>query len=69
MGKKWVVPPKGGHMDLATGIYFQNMNGKEVEERLKTNDVLILPIGSTENHGRNACYGERESKSFIKTCP
>ena len=55
---KWEIPPKGGHMDLADGIYFQNMTTKEVEERLKKCDLLILPIGSTENHGPHACYGE-----------
>ena len=55
---KWEIPPKGGHMDLADGIYFQNMTTKEVEERLKKCDLIILPIGSTENHGPHACYGE-----------
>lgn len=55
---KWEIPPKGGHMDLADGIYFQNMTTKEVAERLKTCDLIILPIGSTENHGPHACYGE-----------
>jgi len=55
---KWEIPPKGGHMDLADGIYFQNMTTKEVEERLKKCDLLLLPIGSTENHGPHACYGE-----------
>ena len=54
----WVFPPEGGHMERPTGLYYQTMNGKEVEDRLKTNDVIIIPIGSTENHGKNACYGE-----------
>ncbi len=22
---KWQIPPDGGHMDVADGIYFQNM--------------------------------------------
>ncbi|MFZ2781834.1 MAG: 3-dehydro-scyllo-inosose hydrolase [Rectinemataceae bacterium] len=56
--EKWTIPPQGGHMDRATSIYYQTMNGKQIEERLKVNDVLILPIGSTENHGKNACSGE-----------
>ncbi|MDI6729428.1 MAG: 3-dehydro-scyllo-inosose hydrolase [Thermodesulfovibrionales bacterium] len=47
-----------GSMDKADGIYFQNMTGKQVEERLKQNDIIIIPIGSTENHGRGQCYGE-----------
>ena len=55
---KWQIPPEGGHMDAADGIYFQNMTMLEVEERLKVNDVLIIPVGSTEAHGPHACYGE-----------
>lgn len=55
---KWKLPPDGGHMDRATGIYLQTMTGKEVEDRLKENDVIILPIGSTEAHGQHACSGE-----------
>ncbi|MDI9490686.1 MAG: 3-dehydro-scyllo-inosose hydrolase [Bacillota bacterium] len=55
---KWQLPPKGGNMEAANGIYFQNMTRKEVRERLKTNDVLLLPVGSTENHGDSAPYGE-----------
>jgi creatinine amidohydrolase/Fe(II)-dependent formamide hydrolase-like protein len=54
----WQIPPEGGHMDAVDGIYFQNMNMKEVEERLKVNDLLIIPVGSTEAHGPHACYGE-----------
>lgn len=55
---KWQIPPTGGHMERPTGLYFQTMNGYEIEERLKKNDILILPIGSSENHGKNACNGE-----------
>jgi creatinine amidohydrolase len=55
---KWQIPPDGGHMDAADGIYFQNMTMLEVEERLKVNDLLIIPVGSTEAHGPHACYGE-----------
>jgi creatinine amidohydrolase/Fe(II)-dependent formamide hydrolase-like protein len=43
---------------MATGIYLQTMTGLEVEERLKKNDLIILPIGSTEAHGPHACSGE-----------
>jgi len=56
--KKWQFPPKGGHMDLPSGIYYQTMNGHEVGERLKKNDLIIIPVGSSENHGPNACSGE-----------
>jgi creatinine amidohydrolase len=55
---EWTIPPEGGHMDAADGIYFQNMNMMEVEARVKENDVIIIPIGSTEAHGPHACYGE-----------
>jgi len=56
--EKWKLPPDGGHMDRPTGIYLQTMTGKEVDERLKKNDLIILPIGSTEAHGPHACSGE-----------
>ncbi len=55
---KWQIPAKGGHMESNTGVYFQNMTKRQVEERLKENDVLLLPVGSTENHGASAPYGE-----------
>jgi len=48
---KWEIPPKGGHMDEADGIYFQNMTMKDVEKRLEKCDLIIIPIGSTEAHG------------------
>jgi creatinine amidohydrolase len=34
------------------------MNGHEIQERLKKDDLIIIPVGSTENHGPNACSGE-----------
>ncbi len=55
---KWQIPPQGGHMEKPSGIYFQTMNGHQVEERLKSSDLIIIPVGSTENHGPNACTGE-----------
>jgi creatinine amidohydrolase/Fe(II)-dependent formamide hydrolase-like protein len=58
MPKKWELPPKGGHLDLADGVYFQNMTMNEVQKRVKKNDLIIIPIGSTEAHGPHACYGE-----------
>jgi len=54
----WNLPPKGGHMDLPDGLYLQTMNIAEIRERVKENDVIIIPIGSTENHGPAACIGE-----------
>ena len=55
---KWVIPPEGGHMERPSGIYYQTMTGHEVKERLKKNDLIIIPVGSTENHGDNSCAGE-----------
>ncbi len=55
---QWNLPPDGGHMDRPTGIYLQTMTGKESQARLKQNDLIIIPIGSTENHGPHACSGE-----------
>jgi len=55
---KWQLPPDGGHMEKPTEIYLQTMRGKEIEERLKKCDLIILPIGSTEAHGPHACSGE-----------
>ena len=55
---KWQIPAKGGNMEAANGIYYQNMTNLEVQERLKKNDVILIPVGSTENHGPSAPYGE-----------
>ncbi len=55
---KWQIPPEGGHMDRPTGLYLQTMTGKQVQARLQQNDLIILPIGSTEAHGPHACSGE-----------
>ena len=30
---EWQIPPDGGHMDRATGIYYQTMTGKQIEDR------------------------------------
>lgn len=54
---KWNLPPEG-QMDKASGIYFQNMTQKEIHERRKKNDVIIIPIGSTETHGPGEPIGE-----------
>jgi creatinine amidohydrolase len=54
---KWQLPPEG-QMDRASGIYLQSMGLHQIHERLKSNDVLIVPIGSTENHGPGEPTGE-----------
>lgn len=55
---KWQIPPQGGHLDKASGVYLQNMTWGEVEKRLKENDIIIVPVGSTEAHGPHAPLGE-----------
>ena len=56
---KWNLPLKdAGSMDKADGIYLQNMTWAQVEERLKKNDIIIVPVGATEAHGPHACLGE-----------
>lgn len=54
---KWNLPPRG-EMDRASGIYYQTMTQKEIHERRKKNDVIIIPIGSTETHGPGQALGE-----------
>jgi creatinine amidohydrolase/Fe(II)-dependent formamide hydrolase-like protein len=61
---KWNLPPQGGHMEKPDKIYYQTMTKKDVEERLKKNDILLIPLGSTENHGDAQPYGE---DTFIVT--
>ena len=55
---KWRIPAAGGNMESNSGIYFQNMNNLQAAERLKKNDVILIPVGSTENHGPSAPFGE-----------
>lgn len=54
----WQLPPAGGHMERPDGIYYQTMNVKQLRERLQTNDLIIIPVGSTECHGDAQPFGE-----------
>ncbi len=36
---EWQIPPEGGHMDAADGIYFQNMTNVYGEEN-ERNELL-----------------------------
>lgn len=56
--EKWKLPPEGGHWDKPDKIYLQTMTKKDMEERLEKNDILIVPVGSTENHGAAGPIGE-----------
>jgi creatinine amidohydrolase len=60
----WSLPRKEGHMERPSKIYFQTMTKFDAEERLKKNDIILIPIGSTENHGQAGPYGE---DTFIVT--
>jgi len=61
---EWQLPPKGGYMEAPKKMYYQTMNRLDVEERLKKDDVIIIPVGSTENHGAAGPIGE---DTFIVT--
>ncbi len=54
---KWQLP-QPGHMERPTGVYYQTMNMTEINERLKKNDLIIVPVGSTECHGAAQPLGE-----------
>ena len=58
MPGKWNLPVSGD-MDKASGIYLQNMNMTEISERLKKNDVLIVPIGSAVHSAFAGCRAKR----------
>ncbi len=60
----WKLPPSGGHFDKPTNVYLQTMTKKDMEERLAKNDIIIVPIGATENHGAAGPIGE---DTFIVT--
>jgi creatinine amidohydrolase len=47
----WNFPAPGGYMEAPRRLYYQTMTKKDIEERLLENDVLLVPVGSTENHG------------------
>lgn len=50
--------PAEGHMERPTGLYYQTMNMTEINDRLKKNDIIIIPLGSTESHGAGQPTGE-----------
>ena len=45
-------------MERPTGIYYQTMTGKQIEDRLEESDLIIIPVGSTESHGLAQNPGE-----------
>ncbi len=63
----WKLPPEGGHLEKPDKIYYHTMTKLELEERLKVNDVLLIPFGSTENHGDSQPMGE-DTFIVTRTC-
>ena len=55
---KWVFPQEGKIESANPKLYLQNMTIKEVQEKLKVNDLVILVIGSLENHGPGCPLGQ-----------
>jgi creatinine amidohydrolase len=55
---EWKLPPAGGHMERPTGVYLQTMNMTEINARLEQNDLILIPVGSTECHGAGQPLGE-----------
>jgi creatinine amidohydrolase len=60
----WDLPRKFGKMESTDKIYYQTMTKLELEERLEVNDIILIPFGSTENHGTAQPMGE---DTFIVT--
>ncbi|KYO68074.1 3-dehydro-scyllo-inosose hydrolase [Thermovenabulum gondwanense] len=56
--------PNEGCLEKPNKMYYHTMTKKDVEERLKVNDIIIIPVGSTENHGNAGPMGE---DTFIVT--
>lgn len=50
--------PNAGQMESANKMYYQTMTKRDVEQRLEKDDVIIIPVGSTENHGNSGPIGE-----------
>lgn len=50
--------PNAGQMEAANKMYYQTMTKRDVEQRLEKDDVIIIPVGSTENHGNSGPIGE-----------
>lgn len=60
---EWTFPNEGA-IESKEKLYYHTMTKKDVEEKLKVNDIVIIPVGSTENHGNAGPIGE---DTFITT--
>lgn len=52
-------------MILLSGLWLQNMTSPEVEEYIKRDDRIIIPVGSVEQHGNFAALG---TDSYVSQC-
>ena len=55
LSKRWGTPILN---KFGKKIYLDQMNMKELEERVKENDIVFLPVASTEAHGPAQPLGE-----------
>ncbi len=55
---KWAYPKPGKIESADPKLYLQNMTIKEIGDRLKVNDLIILVVGSVENHGPSCPLGQ-----------
>jgi len=55
LGSRWGKPILN---KFGKKIYLDQMSTREIEERVKENDIVFLPVGSTEAHGPFAPVGE-----------
>jgi creatinine amidohydrolase len=54
----WKFPRPGKIESSDPKLYLQNMNMTDVKERLEVNDLIILVVGSVENHGPSCPLGQ-----------
>jgi 3-dehydro-scyllo-inosose hydrolase len=55
--EEYEIPPSGGEFDKP-GCYIQNTPRADVVENRRKNDIVIVPVGSTENHGLHSPSGD-----------
>ena len=60
---EWTFPNTGA-LESTEKLYYHTMTKKGVEVKLKKNDIILIPVGSTENHGNAGPIGE---DTFIVT--
>jgi len=54
--KQYDIPSPGEYEKM--GSYIQMTHPREIEENLRHNDVVLIPLGATENHGPHSVYGQ-----------